>query len=152
STPKQTIGHGSTRQAFEDTSVFSTPSTISDGDVQNQLSRLLDAHRLPDNNSNALHVVHLPKETMIEMHYGPFGLFTATSCSELCAYHNSYSHNGQNVYYAVIPDLSSSACKDHCGANDPATTVMLAASHEIAEAITDADVGQNDLAWYNTDL
>ncbi|HEY8090152.1 MAG TPA: MYXO-CTERM sorting domain-containing protein, partial [Polyangiaceae bacterium] len=48
---------------------------------------------------------------------------------------------GKEVPYAVIPDYSQD-----CGTTDEAT-MMFASSHELTEAVTDADVGSGNVAW-----
>jgi hypothetical protein len=70
-----------------------------------------------------------------------------------CAYHNTFVHNGQNVYYGVMPDLGG-ACASGCGTGSQLENTTSASSHEMIESVTDPDVGlaQNlaaPLAWYD---
>ncbi len=70
----------------------------------------------------------------------------STSCVKggFCAYHNSTnaSFGTHRLFYGVMPDLQPpSVCSTGCGTGttfDMATNVT---SHELSEAVTDADVG-----------
>ena len=91
--------------------------------------------------------------TLYAVHFAPginiTGSDGSKSCQVFCAYHGSYSKNGTNVYYSIVPDQGGS-CAGGCG-NDPSTfnNTTSVASHELVEATTDADVAQNNLAWYD---
>ncbi|MFI5296965.1 MAG: hypothetical protein ACHREM_02615 [Polyangiales bacterium] len=78
-----------------------------------------------------------------------------SSCSNggFCGYHQSFTDSKSRVVpYAVIPDMSSgSGCDQGCSPSGTPEldTVAATVSHEIAEAITDVDVGDNNVAWYD---
>ena len=72
-----------------------------------------------------------------------------------CAYHGTFKRNGQNVFYGVMPHMSSgSGCDSGCGASTPLNNQTSVASHELIEAVTDPAVGLANvygppLAWHN---
>lgn len=77
---------------------------------------------------------------------------SATSCAftNYCAYHSSFTLNGQSVIYANIPyegtDLSACGVPDSPNSNIDADSAINAASHEQMAAVTDPQLN----AWYNT--
>jgi len=80
----------------------------------------------------------------------------SASCSVFCAYHGTFTRNNASVYYGVLPDMGpGSGCATGCG--NAATTFQnqtSVASHELIEAVTDAEVGLATvvgppLAWYD---
>jgi hypothetical protein len=74
-----------------------------------------------------------------------------------CAYHGTTSTllNGKNVLYGVHPDMQSGLCSTGgCGSAGVFGNYTSVTSHELTEAITDADVGiatvfAPPLAWYD---
>jgi hypothetical protein len=139
-----------------------TGTSLLDQDVQNELAAQIDANILPaptvdaQNNTNTIYFVHFPNGTTVNNG-------GAVSCANYCAYHKFFVHNNQNVYYAIVPDLSGSACT-HCAISNttPFQQSTVIASHELGEAITDSsasggpvtfdDAGVAQLyplAWYD---
>ncbi|KAJ3039210.1 hypothetical protein HDU99_010249, partial [Rhizoclosmatium hyalinum] len=83
----------------------------------------------------------------------------SASCSVFCAYHGTIDISSLNVgtkylFYGVMPDQGGS-CAGGCGSNPSQVNNMFSvASHELAEAVTDAAVGLatvigSPLAWYD---
>jgi hypothetical protein len=140
SSPAQTIGRGTFAGSYNYTN--GAGGTIDDSQIQSSLGSLIDNGSVPAPDANTLYAIHFAPG--IDITQGGSG-----SCQVFCAYHNSFSHNGQNIYYSVIPDQGGS-CAGGCG-SDPSTfnNTTSVSSHELVEATTDADVGQNDLAWYD---
>jgi hypothetical protein len=74
-----------------------------------------------------------------------------------CAYHGTTSTllNGKNVLYGVMPDMQTGGCSTGgCGTAGVFGNYTSVTSHELTEAITDADVGiattfAPPLAWYD---
>jgi hypothetical protein len=74
-----------------------------------------------------------------------------------CAYHGTTSTllNGKNILYGVLPDMQpGSGCATGCGNSTTFGNYTSVTSHELTEAITDADVGiattfAAPLAWYD---
>ncbi|KAJ3081488.1 hypothetical protein HDU99_005573, partial [Rhizoclosmatium hyalinum] len=100
--------------------------------------------------------------TYYPIHFAPGISITqggSASCSVFCAYHGTIDISSLNVgtkylYYGVIPDQGGS-CAGGCGSNPSTVNNMFSvASHELAEAATDAAVGVatvigSPLAWYD---
>ena len=134
-----------------------TPSTnattIDDTQIQAELQAQIAAHNLPDpatdgaGNVNTLYMVYFPLGYTITLQ-------GASSCQDFCGYHGTYVNNNLSIPYGVLPDLSGS-CNGGCGSGptvfDNLTSVS---SHELAESITDTEVGiasvfDRPLAWYD---
>jgi hypothetical protein len=152
-TPTQKIGRGQFVSSYVDTNVAtaSTGAQVSDGDVQQELTSLIQSGALPQPDADTLFMVHFPPGVSITTQ-------GATSCQQFCAYHSSFQLGSGNVYYGIMPDYGGSDCS-RCWAGEPTqfkgTTVV--ASHEVAEAITDPNIGvanttqdESQLAWYDT--
>jgi hypothetical protein len=110
-----------------------TPSNnstaLNDSDIQAELIAQLKKAALPaptvDTNGNvdSLYMIDFPAGTSIT-------LLNIQSCSSFGAYHFTVTYNGMSVPYGVHPN---------CGYSfDTATLIH---SHELAEAITDTEVG-----------
>lgn len=142
----QFIGHG-----FFDVQVTINPAaanngaTITDNQIQAELLSQVNAGNLPapvvdaQGNNNTLYMIFFPPGKTINDG-------TSNSCVKggFCAYHNSTNgtFGAHRLYYGVMPDLQPpSGCALGCGGGttfDMATNVT---SHELSEAVTDADVG-----------
>lgn len=110
-------------------------TTISDQDIQVELTRMIDAGTLPPNDANQLYVVYAPPGATVTTAYG-------NSCVAFCGYHGSFYRNGANAFYAVIPDMTVDPCKTACAYDPtPLNDFYMATSHEVTEATTDAAVG-----------
>jgi Big-like domain-containing protein len=153
----QTLGHG-----FFDGQFTITPSAanngtiISDTQIQAELLAQVAAGHLPapvidaQGNNSTLYMLYFPAGKSIR-------LGTTPSCQSggFCAYHNSTTtlFGGRNLYYGVMPDTQPpSLCSVGCGAGGPLDVVTNVTSHELAEAVTDANVGPANvfgppLAW-----
>lgn len=160
STSNQTITHGS----FGST-VTITPSkcpggsatvcTLLDSDIQTELTNQITAKQLPAPQSvagivNTYYAIYFPPNVSIQL--DP----KTNSCVSggFCAYHSDT--NTGTIPYGVMPDYSSGGCSQQ-GACGTGTTFQIAttvSSHEMAEAITDAQVGTASifgppLGWYD---
>lgn len=139
-TPSQKIGHGSLGGSIVDTSPPGG-SFVSDDQIQQEISKLIKAGKLPPADGNNLYMVHFPPGVTISMGGDQ-------SCSTFCAYHGSFSNNGATAFYGVMPDLGG-ACDGGCGGGTILENTTSVSSHELIEATTDADVGGGNLAWYD---
>jgi hypothetical protein len=140
-TSQPMVGRGS----FAGTYAYTAGKTgsITDANIRTALGTLIDTAKIPKPDGDTLYAIHFAPGISITMSDG------SKSCSVFCAYHNSFSHTTGNVYYAVNPDQGG-ACAGGCGGDPSAfNNTTSVASHELVEATTDADVGQNNLAWYN---
>jgi hypothetical protein len=145
SSPKQTIGSGSHGTAFVDTQ---TATSVTDAQVQSRLASLFTAGSLPKPTNNNYYPVHFPAGVSISDGSGN------TSCVQFCAYHGTFTYNGQDVYYGILPDVGQSGCAGGCGGSTVLNNATSVASHEFAETVTDPAVGLAQtygppLGWYN---
>ncbi|HXU69936.1 MAG TPA: hypothetical protein VN947_11440 [Polyangia bacterium] len=129
-----TVGRGSFAAEYADPSPPAGTTVDETKTLQPWISGLIDSGKVPPPDGNTLYFIHLPGTVQISSGAG------GTTCSDNCAYHFFYSHNGKEVRYAVIPDQNSGACSTNqacpiqLAALDRLTIV---ASHELVEAVTD---------------
>ncbi len=124
----QHIGRG----AYASTVVI-TPNNqstnLSDQDIQTELVAQLTAKTLPapaldaNGNVDSLYMFDFPAGTTIT-------LVNIQSCQSFGAYHFTTTYNGMSIPYGVHPD---------CGYSFQQATIVH--SHELAEALTDTEVG-----------
>jgi uncharacterized membrane protein len=154
----QTIGNGTFDGLFQ---IVPSPgndgSTIDDTQIQAELLAQISAGHLPGplldaaGNVNTLYMIYFPPGKVIT-------LSGSTSCvaGGFCAYHGTTSNTFQskNLLYGVQPDMQSGGCSVGCGTSSDFGNYTSVSSHELTEAITDADVGiatvfGPPLAWYD---
>jgi hypothetical protein len=116
-----------------------TNLSLGDADIQTELAKQIQAGNLPAPDDDRYYAINFPSGyTEID----PTG---SASCQAFCAYHGTFLLSGQNIYYGVLPDLNPAGnCKNVCVASNVPVfqdDAQLAASHELTEAVTDADVG-----------
>jgi hypothetical protein len=170
---RQTIRRGTFGGAFTITPSV-TGSVVHDSQIQTEIAQQLAQGALPPptfdaaGNPNTVYFVHFPQGTVIHAFGDSNGNHDATSCNVFCAYHSTFGAGGQEIYYAVMPDFSAgSGCDQACfpmyqtfpkAAQQfvPYSTFQqttAVASHELGEAVTDAEVGlvnssqTRPLAW-----
>ncbi len=149
--PSQSIGRGTFGGAVQITPTSAhNGSTISDASVQAELSAQIQAGVLPAPTDNVLYMIHFPAG---KTETDPSG---SKSCvgGGFCAYHGTMKIGSQNVYYGVMPDMTG-GCATGCGGSTTFNNQTSVASHEMIEAVTDAEVGLATvvgapLAWYDT--
>ncbi len=149
--PAQTIGRGSFGSSVQITPDMSrNGSTLSDANIQSELAAQIDAGSLPAADDNQIYMVSFPSEKSLVTTQG-------SSCVDFCAYHGTFKIAGQNVYYAVLPALTVGGCDTGCGGGTTFENQQSVASHELIEAVTDAEVSLASmigppLAWYDDTL
>ena len=155
----QTIGNGTFDGLFQIVpSAGNNGSTISDAQIQSELLAQITAGHLPApvldaaGNVNTLYMIYFPPGKTITQ-----GGSSSCVAGGFCAYHGTTSTllNGKNVLYGVHPDMQSGLCATGgCGNAGVFGNYTSVTSHELTEAITDADVGiattfAPPLAWYD---
>jgi len=133
-------------------------STIDDTQIQAELLAQINAGHLPApvldaaGNVNTLYMIFFPPGKTITQ-----GGSSSCVGGGFCAYHGTTSNtlNSNHVLYGVMPDMQAgSGCSTGCGSSSVFGNYTSVTSHELAEAITDADVGiattfAAPLAWYD---
>jgi hypothetical protein len=134
-------------------------SVINDAQIQSELLAQISAGNLPapiidfSGNPKTLYMVYFPPgKTLINAQQ-------QTSCAfpGFCAYHGTTSSlfGGKHVLYGVMPDMQAgSGCDVGCGGSTTFGNYTSTTSHELVEAMTDADIGiastfASPLAWYD---
>jgi hypothetical protein len=155
----QTIGNGTFDGLFQITpSSANNGSTIDDTQIQAELLAQINAGHLPAplldsaGNVNTIYMIYFPPGKTITQ-----GGSSSCVGGGFCAYHGTTSNtlNGSNVLYGVLPDMQpGSGCAQGCGTSSTFGNYTSVTSHELTEAITDADVGiattfAAPLAWYD---
>jgi len=90
-------------------------------------------------NNNTLYMLYFPAGKTILL-----GNVPSCQSGGFCAYHNSTANlfGGRNLFYGVMPDTQPpSLCSQGCGAGGALSIVTNVTSHELSEAVTDANVG-----------
>ena len=155
----QTIGNGTFDGLFQIVpSAGNNGSTITDAQIQSELLAQITAGHLPAplldgaGNVNTLYMIFFPPGKTITQ-----GGSSSCQPGGFCAYHGTTSTllSGHNVLYGVHPDMQSGLCSTGgCGSAGVFGNYTSVTSHELTEAITDADVGiatvfAPPLAWYD---
>jgi hypothetical protein len=150
-TPTQTIGTGSYSESVQITPAAArNGSTITDAQIQAELSSQMTAGHIPAPDNNTIYMVFFPKNKKITE-----GGSTSCVAGGFCAYHGTFKRNGQYVFYGVLPDMSpGTLCNTGCGGSSQFNNQTSVLSHELVEAVTDAGVGLAivygpPLAWYD---
>jgi hypothetical protein len=155
---RQSIGRGSFVGQYTITpSIVANGATISDANIQAELSRQIQAGRLPAPERDAAgnpvtyYAVFFPAGKTIT-------LGTQSSCVSggFCAYHGAVTGNFGEAFYGAHPDMQpGSGCNTGCGASPSVfNNQSSVASHELVETITDPEVSlatayAPPLAWYD---
>ena len=149
--PAQTIGLGGFGGSYViSPAVSRNGSTISDNQIQAEISAQITAGKLPLPDNNSVYMMFFPKGKKISQ-----GGSQSCVSGGFCAYHGTFRRNGQYVFYGVLPDMSSgSGCDSGCGSGTPFNNQTSVASHELIEAVTDPAVGVATvygppLGWYD---
>ena len=155
----QTIGNGAFDGVFQIApSAGHSGSTLDDTQIQAELLAQISAGQLPApvfdsaGNVNTVYLIYFPPGITITQ-----GGTQSCVGGGFCAYHGTTSNtlNSKNLLYGVVPDMQPpSGCSQGCGTSSTFGNYTSVSSHELAEAITDADVGiattlGAPLAWYD---
>jgi len=135
-----------------------TSNPISDTAIQTELVNQILAGHLPfptadaAGNNNTYYAIFFPHGLSITQ-----GGTSSCVAGGFCAYHGTIDAGGSvgEIYYGVHPDMQSgSGCDTGCGSGTVFGNYTSVASHEMAETMTDCEVGlatteAPPLAWYD---
>ncbi len=113
-------------KSYTDTTVKGGASTI-----QDLIKTNLDSAALPAPVTDTVYVIYFPQGTQITLASGG-GQPAAKSCQSFGGYHHSMAYGSGQIAYAVLPE-----CKNGGPGMSQLDEIILSASHEIAEAVTD---------------
>ncbi|HEX4603295.1 MAG TPA: hypothetical protein VH724_04825, partial [Candidatus Angelobacter sp.] len=155
----QIFGNGTFGGLFQIVpSAANNGSTIDDSNIQAELLAQINAGHLPApvldaaGNANTVYFFYFPPGKTITQ-----GGSSSCVGGGFCAYHGTTNSliNGQHVLYGVMPDMQAgSGCATGCGTSSVFGNYTSVTSHELVEAMTDAQVGiatviGPPLAWYD---
>jgi hypothetical protein len=155
----QTFGNGTFGGLFQIVpAAGNNGSTITDTQIQSELLAQINAGHLPapvldaQGNPNTLYMIYFPPGKTISQ-----GGSNSCQAGGFCAYHGTTSStlNNKHVLYGVLPDMQAgSGCSSGCGTSTVFGNYTSVTSHELTEAMTDADVGiattfAAPLGWYD---
>jgi hypothetical protein len=132
-----------------------TPTGVTciwDTDIPAELDGQISAGHLPAPDAHTIYMFHFPASFVIQ---SADRTNKADSCVQYCAFHGTYTRTGYgSVYYGVLPDLGANGCQNGCGPGATFANLCSASSHELGEAMTDAEVGLAStlappLGWYD---
>ena len=147
----QHIGRGTAEAAITITPSVAG-SKITDAQISAEIKAQIAAGHLPAQTADTLYMVHFAAGMSISLPDGSGG--TAASCKQFCAFHSTIAAP-TNIYYGVIPNVTSDGCELGCGAvGGGFNNTTAVAAHEMIEAVTDPAVGlatanAPPLAWYD---
>ena len=147
--PAQSIGRGTYGGSFQITPATSrNGSTIDDESIQAEIAAQISAGVLAVPDDHQIYMVHFPSGKTITQ-----GGSSSCVAGGFCAYHGTFKIGLQNVYYGVLPALAG-GCATGCGRGTAFQNQQSVSSHELIEAVTDAEVGLATvigppLAWYD---
>jgi hypothetical protein len=133
---------------------------ITDSDLQNEINKQIADGILPSpvndagGNANTLYMMFFPPNISLA---GPDGVGNSCAAGGFCAYHNTglLGTSSTPLLYGAVMDEFTGECSTGCEGNSASLeNETSVASHELSEAITDADVGldtqngyANPAAW-----
>ncbi len=132
-----------------------TPTGVTciwDTDIPAELDSQISAGHLPAPDAHTIYMFHFPASIVIQ---SSDRTNIADSCVQYCALHGTYARTGYgSVYYGVMPDVGANGCQNGCGSGTTFANLCSSSSHELGEAMTDAEVGLATsfgppLGWYD---
>lgn len=99
----QTIGRGTFGGKLTITpSAANNGATITDLQIQTELSAQIAAGHLAAPDANTIYMLHFPHGKTISQ-----GTSNSCQAGGFCAYHGTLTRNGASVFYGVLPDMSA---------------------------------------------
>jgi hypothetical protein len=127
-----TIGTGADTPGKVDN--VSVPADLLDSQIQSDLQAAINSNLVQSPNSNTLYFVFVQDNVVVDFGNGE------TSVNAFLAYHSSFTgSNGSLIRYAVVPYHGGSVGNAQEPWLNTFDSMTEAASHELAEAVTDPD-------------
>jgi hypothetical protein len=142
------VGRGSTSPGTIDRLVLNKNYYLTDSTIRGEIQRFINARYLQQPDANRLYVVYVEPGVAILNDHGN----NETSIKDFAGYHTAFAGRTANGYAA---DIHYAVMAYAGGINPvfpgltPFGSMTLTASHEIAEAATDANAGYRTLGWYD---
>lgn len=118
-------------------------TSISDSQIQSDLAQMIANGQVQAPTQNNLYMVYVEPGVVVQMG-------SASSQTSFLGYHGAFGDGGKVIHYAVMaypgsPNPSPGS-QGFASTFDELTAVS---SHELAEAVTDANVNYSTLGWYD---
>jgi hypothetical protein len=147
------VGRGSFTPGYVRGTKIDPTRPLSDSQLHEVLMGEIKAGHLQTPDANRLYVIFVDKDVVVQR--GP-----ETSAykdpNAFVAYHGAFNGNGSDIRYVVIPypggpnvTLGYTSSKGQTTYVQPQDQMTEAASEEMAEAVTDPDVGYKKAGWYD---
>jgi len=139
------VGRGSTSPGTIDRLVLNKNYYLTDSTIRGEVQRFINAGYLRTPDANRLYVVYVEPGAAIQDG-------NATSIRDFAGYHAAFAGRtatgyAVDIHYAVI--AYGGGINPVYPGLTPFGSMTLTASHEIAEAATDPNVGYRALGWYD---
>jgi hypothetical protein len=142
------VGRGSTSPGTIDRLAINKNYYLTDSTIRAEIQRFINARYLQQPDANRLYVVYVePGVAILDDHDG-----NATSTRDFAGYHSAFAGRtaagyAADIHYAVM--AYAGGINPAFPGLTPLGSITLTASHEIAEAATDPNVGYRALGWYD---
>lgn len=118
------------------------PERVGAAEIESLIQKMLTARSIPSADGKTVYTVYLPPGIILE---SPDG---ASSLDGLGGFHGSFDlKSGKRVYYAAL--VYSQGGNGIPFTDSPKKNISIIASHEWSEAVTDPDVNNGELGWYD---
>jgi hypothetical protein len=141
------VGRGTTERGAIDPATIDSTQPLSDDQLRSELQVSIDDGALKKPTANNLYVIYVEQNVAVQTGMG-------SSESGLLGYHSAFAgSNGHGhkatIHYAVI--FYPGGTVENSGYRQLAAVDQLTetTSHELAEAVTDPNIGCKRLAWYD---
>jgi hypothetical protein len=139
------VGRGSSSAGRISLANLPAGSTLTDGTMRAWLSAYISDHTLQPVDANRLYVLFVEPNVIVKDDGG------ATS-SSFRGYHTAFAGPGGTVRYAVIAYPRGTVNNASVSFLSDIDSITKTASHEIAEAATDPDIGYSTKGWYDANF
>jgi hypothetical protein len=137
------VGRGSSSGGIISLASLSAGSTLDDGTIRSWLSSYISSSTLQPNDANRLYVCFVEPNVIVRQADG------TTSVGGFRGYHTAFAGPGGAVHYAVIAYPRGTVHNGSVSFLSDIDSITKTASHEIAEAATDPNIGYSTKGWYD---
>jgi hypothetical protein len=128
-------------------------SSVTDTTLRNTLQAYISNSTLTNTDANKLYVIYIEPNIEVTTSFG-------NSVSNFAGYHGAFagtnaSGQATTIRYAVIMTPGGTVGNGYAGGRTDLSQyneMTMVVSHEVAEAVTDPDVGYSTLGWYDDNL
>jgi hypothetical protein len=143
------VDSGTASAGVVDPANLAAGTTLQDSQIQGELQSLISNGTVAAPDANRLYVIYVEPNVIVSLQ-------GATSQRNFLGYHSAFGGHtagGQaiDIHYAVIA-YPGGAVGNASNVANPVDDMTSVTSHELAEAMTDPNVGYKTLGWYDKQL